>query len=302
MTAVASRPTTDATTPRSRSAWTGGRLAWLAVLLLLAVLAALPSWQNVLTLALRSDEYSHMLMVLPVFALLLWQRREQLAAIVPHYSLWGLAIAAVGVAMDFAGFASQIDLLKDLGMVAMVVGAVVAVTGPRWPLAAKAAFGALIFLVPVPGRIRQQIALPLQEVSAWITQWILEFIGQPVARLGNVLQINGVDVAVAEACNGMRMVVALALVAYAFVFVMPLRPWARIVILLASPLVAVFANVLRLGPTVLFYGYADKELADFAHDVSGWAVLAVALGVLWGSVALARWLEIPIEPKREEPA
>ncbi|MEO1278714.1 MAG: exosortase/archaeosortase family protein [Planctomycetota bacterium] len=302
MTAVASRPTTDATKPRAWSAWTGGRLAWLTVLLLLAVLAALPSWQNVLTLALRSDEYSHMLMVLPVFALLLWQRREQLAAIVPHYSLWGLAIAAVGVAMDFAGFASQIDLLKDLGMVAMVVGAVVAVTGPRWPLAAKAAFGALIFLVPVPGRIRQQIALPLQEVSAWITQWILEFIGQPVARLGNVLQINGVDVAVAEACNGMRMVVALALVAYAFVFVMPLRPWARIAILVASPLVAVFANVLRLGPTVLFYGYADKELADFAHDVSGWAVLAVALGVLWGSVALARWLEIPIEPKREEPA
>ncbi|MGD1916828.1 MAG: exosortase/archaeosortase family protein [Phycisphaerales bacterium] len=302
MTAVASSPTTDATKPRAWSAWTGGRLAWLAVLLLLAVLAALPSWQNVLTLALRSDEYSHMLMVLPVFALLLWQRREQLAAIVPHYSLWGLAIAAVGVAMDFAGFASQIDLLKDLGMVAMVVGAVVAVTGPRWPLAAKAAFGALIFLVPVPGRIRQQIALPLQEVSAWITQWILEFIGQPVARLGNVLQIKGVDVAVAEACNGMRMVVALALVAYAFVFVMPLRPWARIAILVASPLVAVFANVLRLGPTVLFYGYADKELADFAHDVSGWAVLAVALGVLWGSVALARWLEIPIEPKREEPA
>jgi len=298
VTAVASRPANDATTGRSWSAWTAGRLGWLIALLVLAVLAGLPSWQNVLTLALRSAEYSHMLMVLPVFGLLMWQRREELAAITPRYSLWGVAVAALGVGMDFAGFASQIDLLKDLGMVVMVLGAVVAVAGPRWPLAAKAAFASLLFLVPVPGRIRQQIALPLQEVSAWITQWIMEFIGQPITRMGNVLQINGVDVAVAEACNGMRMVVALALVSYAFVFVMPLRPWARVVILVASPLVAVFANVLRLGPTVLFYGYTDRELADFAHDVSGWAVLAVALGVLWGSVALARWLELPIEPKR----
>lgn len=279
--------------------WTPARIGWLAALLALAVVAGLPSWQNVATLAMGSDEYSHMLLVLPVVGLLLWQRRERLAGVALRYSPWGAAMALAGVAMDFVGFASQIDLLKDMGMVAMAVGAVVTVTGIRWPIAALPAFGALLFFIPVPGRVRQSIALPLQEVSAWITEWVMELIGQPVTRMGNVLQINGVDVAVAEACNGMRMVVALALVAYAFVFSMPLRPWARVAILVMSPLVAIFANVLRLGPTVLFYGYADEELADFAHDVSGWVVLVVALGVLWGFVALCRWLEIPIEPERE---
>lgn len=295
--------TTVAATPQTAviaRGWTPGRLACLAVLLLLAVVAALPSWQNVAFLAWNSSEYSHMLMVLPVFALLLWQRRETLAQITPRYSLWGPAIVFAGVVMDFVGFASQIDLLKDLGMVAMLVGAIVTVTGIRWPLAALPAFGALLFFVPVPGRIRQQIALPLQNISAWITEWVMDLVGQPILRMGNVLQINGVDVAVAEACNGMRMVVALALVAYAFVFVVPLRPWARIAIVVMSPLVAIFANVLRLGPTVLAYGYADEELADFLHDVSGWAVLVVALGVLWGFVALCKWLEIPIEPNRDK--
>ncbi|MFI4915948.1 MAG: exosortase/archaeosortase family protein [Phycisphaerales bacterium JB060] len=290
--------TATATIPnvRRETGWTPWRLAWLVVLLGLAVLAALPSLYNVLDLALRSDEYSHMLLVLPVFAMLLWQRRERLAAIPPRYCLWGAGLAALGVTMDFVGFATQIDLIKDVGMVAMLVAPVVAVAGWRWPMAALPAFGALLFLVPVPGRIRQRIALPLQEVSASITEVLMEVIGQPVLRMGNVLQINGVDVAVAEACNGMRMVVALALVAYAFAFSIPLRPWVRITLLVASPLVAVFANVLRLGPTVLFYGHTNKEFADFAHDVSGWMVLVVALGVLWGSVALARWLELPIEP------
>lgn len=285
----------------SRSGWTASRVSWLVVLLGLAVVAALPSWHNVLDLALRSDEYSHMLLVLPVFGLLLWQRRSRLAAVAPRYSLWGAALAVAGVAMDFIGFASQIDVIKDLGMVVMLVAAVVAVAGWRWPLAALPAFGVLLFLVPVPGRLRQQIAKPLQEVSASITEWILGLLGQPVVRWGNVLEINGIEVAVAEACNGMRMVVALALVAYAFAFSMPLRPWARVAILVASPLIAVLANVLRLGPTVLSYGYLDLELADFVHDVSGWLVLVVALGVLWGSVALARWLELPIEPEASKP-
>jgi len=295
MTSVAATiPETETT-----SVWTPTRLGWLAGLLVLAVLAALPSWQNVLDLALRSSEYSHFLLVLPVVGLLLWQRRERLATAQPQYSMWGVALAALGIGMDFTGFATQIDLLKDMGMVIMLVAAVVAVAGWRWPMRAAPALGALLFLVPVPGRVRQQIALPLQEYSASITEFVMDFIGQPVIRMGNVLQINGVDVAVAEACNGMRMVVALALVAYAFAFSMPLKPWVRIAILILSPLVALFANVLRLGPTVLFYGHADREVADFAHDVSGWAVLVVALGVLWGSVALCRWLELPIEPERE---
>ncbi len=293
------KTTTATTGQESKAAWSAGRLAWLVVLLVLAVLAALPSWHNVLDLALRSDEYSHMLLVLPVVGLLLWQRRERVARIQPRYCLWGVVVAALGVAMDFVGFATQIDLIKDVGMVAMFVAPVVAVAGWRWPLAALPAFGALLFLVPVPGRVRQQIALPLQETSATITQWFMDVFGQVVTRAGNVLQINGVDVAVAEACNGMRMVVALALVTYAFVFSMPLRPWARITLLIASPLVALIVNVIRLIPTVYFYGHWDREAADFAHDVSGWLVLALALGVLWGSVALARWLELPIEDVSE---
>lgn len=299
MTAVASTSTAKVPRDGADGGWTPGRFAWLFVLLALAVLAGLPSWQNVFGLALRSDEYSHMLLVLPVVGILLWQRREDLVKITPRFSLAGPVIAAAGAAMDFVGFASQIDLLKDLGMIAMVLGAIVTVTGLRWVLSAKAAFAAMLFLVPVPGRVRQQISLPLQEGAAVITQWILELFGQPIIRHGNVLVINGIDVGVAEACNGMRMVLALALVSYAFVFIVPLRPWVRVVILLATPVVALIANVSRLGPNVLFYGYTNDELAKFAHDVSGWLVLLVALGVLWGFVALCRWMEIPIEPARE---
>src|SRR5256885_1613630 len=81
-------------------------------------------------------------------------------------------------------------------------------------------------------------ALPLQELSARIVEFMMVLFGSPVQRAGNVLSINGHDVGIAEACNGMRMVAALGLVAFAFVFTVPMRTSVRLLILALSPLVA----------------------------------------------------------------
>ena len=58
----------------------------------------------------------------------------------------------------------------------------------------------------------------------------------PVERSGSKLSINGVDVNIIEACNGLRMVFPLILVSYAFSFGLPLRNSRPFLVLLASPL------------------------------------------------------------------
>jgi exosortase/archaeosortase family protein len=92
------------------------------------------------------------------------------------------------------------------------------------------------------------------------------------------------------------MVSALALISFAFVFSVPMRHSIRIVLLLVSPLVALLVNIIRLIPTVLFYGYASNDTAEFLHDLSGWAVLGLAVAILWGLLSMLRWIEIPIDP------
>ena len=80
-------------------------------------------------------------------------------------------------------------------------------------------------------------------------------------RFGNVLVINNEQIAVGEACNGMRMVFALVLVAYAFVFSSPLKMTTRLVLLVLSPLAALICNVVRLIPTSLVLGYSTASVA-----------------------------------------
>jgi exosortase len=156
----------------------------------------------------------------------------------------------------------------------------------------------LLFMVPFPGRLRQQIAVPLQTITAQATQQLLELLGILVDRSGSVLRINGVDVAIAEACNGLRMILALGLVCYAFAFATPLRGYVRAMVLLATPLCAVVCNVIRLAPTVWIYGHYPTIAADRFHSISGWVMLFVAFFMLAGIVRVLRWARVPVVPLR----
>lgn len=262
----------------------------------LAVAATWSTWVDIFTVGIRNEEQSHVLLAPVVAAWLLWVRRERLRFTRPQWNYVGPAMVAAGWGLALLGFSQGHLAFEQLGVILTVIGAAVTVLGMSFVLKFLPAFGALLFLMHVPGRIRQGIAIPLQQVTAQITSFVLELFSVPVSRTGNVLTINGYDVAVAEACNGMRMVAALAIVTYAFVFSVPMRQSVRIGLLVMSPIVAIVCNVIRLIPTVLFYGYADLGTAELFHDLSGWAMLFVALGILWGMLGTLRWLEAPIAP------
>lgn len=270
----------------------------LAVLCALAIFATRHIWIDIFQLAINNDESSYILLALPVAIILAWLRRERVRLCPPRASPLGALIIAGGWGLIALGQDRAIDLFRDFGALLVVAGAVLTVTGRGVFLRFAAAWGALLFLVPVPGRIRGLIAVPMQQVSAEVTAFLLEIFGLPIERHGNMLMINGVEVAIAEACNGMRLVAALALVAYAFVFSFPMRTWARLLLLAISPIMAVLVNVVRLVPTTLLYGYANPDIAGLFHDLAGWAVLGLALASMWGVLALMRYLELPISPYR----
>ena len=249
--------------------------------------------------AMEDEEASHLRLVPLAVAWLAWVRRDRVAA-APGGAYWlGAAIAAMAALTYLVGERLVIESMWHAGALLLPVGIVAGAVGGRKLLAAWPAALCVLFAVPVPGTIRAQIALPLQEWSAVLAAHALELLGEPVVRKGSVLTVAGFDVAVAEACNGMRMFFALALVGFLYAFLHPLRPWARLLVLAASPVVALACNVLRLVPTAWMYGHASEAAADGFHDAGGWLMLFVAYGLLAGLVAVLRWAGVPVD--RDEP-
>jgi len=281
-----------------RSTWDTRRVALAVLLGVVAVWAGWRAWADIVYIALRDEEASQVWLVLPIFAWLVWLRKDALAKIRPTYSMLGPTLIALGWAISLYGFFNLQQALWHGGAVIVVVGAFASIAGSRVMKALLPTLVVLAFLVPVPGMIRQRIAIPMQTYTASASEFVFQLLAMPVARSGNVLTFNGQDVAVAEACNGMRMVFALLLVTYAFVFATPLRSSVRVLILILSPVAAIGCNVLRLIPTVYLYGHYPDTWGPTFHDFSGWAMLALAFGLLMGTVRLLQWAEVPVMQNR----
>jgi exosortase len=196
------------------------------------------------------------------------------------------------------GFESGTQIAWHAGAAVSLVGIVLSMTGLLPVVLLAPVFGVMAFMLPIPGELRHAIAYPLQEIATSVTHSMLEVIGISAIKSGNVLIINGEQVAVGEACNGMRMVFALTLVVYGFAFGMPLKPGTRATLLVLSPGIAMVCNVLRLVPTSLIFGYSDVHVAQQFHDLAGWVMLPVAMIMLVAVLRTIRWLEFPVTQLR----
>jgi exosortase len=261
---------------------------------LLGVAATWDAWLDIYTLAYKDEEYSHIFLV-PIVALaMVYVRRMRMRHCRPSGAIVGVMFVALGWAMSSYGFYHARQALWHLGAVVVVLGCMLSVLGKNVLFRFLPAAAVLVFLVPVPGRIRQAIALPLQTWTAQTAQTGLEICGVETEVSGNTLSINGRPVTVAEACNGMRMVFPLLLVSYAFCFALPLRQGVRFLMLLVSPLIAIFCNVVRTMPTIWLYGNANRAIADAFHAWSGWARYVVSLVLLLVIIRALKWAMLPL--------
>lgn len=275
--------------------------------LLIATLTAVVWWgwralEDIALFALGQVDNGYILLAPFVAAYLAYLRRSRFQFIRYRPNLQGAALVAVGLALSNWGDANGVQLFWHGGVLLAMFGCVYSMTG--WELLRQFAPAviAMFLVIPLPGRIREALAGPAQEFSVVTAHGLLQILGFEATRAGSVITIAGEPVAVGEACNGMRMVFALGLVVFAFVFSVPYSTSTRLVLIALAPFVALACNVIRLVPTSVAYGWFDPEVAEQVHDVGGWLMLPLALLMLMGIVRLMKWLDLPVMNWRLVPA
>jgi exosortase len=260
----------------------------------LGICATFDAWQDIFQFAYHDEEYSHIFIVPLVAIFLVWVRRMRLRHCKPSGRFIGPVIVAIGWFFYSYGFYHSIQSFWHGGAVLVVIGCTLSILGKGVIFRFFPAFALLVFLVPAPARLRIAIAGPLENWTASITERLLELCGVIDTEVtGNALRINGHPVLVAEACNGLRMVFSLIMVSFAFCFALPLRNFVRILILIASPLAAIFCNVVRVLPTIWMYGY-EPQYAEIFHNIAGWAMLPLAFMMLYSIIKVLQWAMIPV--------
>lgn len=245
-----------------------------------------------------APEYSHGFLV-PLFAMyLLYHRRALLRDVRLRASWLGLLFLAVGCCLLLLGAFVGVDYLNGVALVPTLLGIAALLGGTpavRWAWV-PAMF--LLFMIPLPFRLAHGLSGPLRGVATFSSGYVLQAIGFPVVMEGHTLLVRDYQIGIAEACSGLSMLFVFVAIAFA-VAITSRRPWLdRVVVVLAAVPIAVVANVVRITLTAVAYWGFGKRLGDLIfHDLSGWLMMPLALGMLWLVLKLIDTILIPAEER-----
>jgi len=229
----------------------------------------------------RSDEYSSGLLVPFLAVYVLWSRRHDIFQCSIGPSVWGLFAFVAAQAVRMFGLFFMYGSLERFS-IALTIGALVLLLF-GWQLFRKVST-VLLFLclmLPWPNRIQAAVTLPLQRWATSSAVFCLEMIGFEVLQEGNIIHIGSASVAVAEACNGLRMVTAFFVISGLVVLLAKRTWWEKLIVLASSLPIALLCNTTRLAITAITLTVLGGEHWEkIFHDFGGYAMMPLALGIV----------------------
>ena len=243
-----------------------------------------------------NPQYSHGWLV-PVFAaVLLYARRDRLDLVALKPSWFGLPLLALGVGLRLVGGYYYFAWLDPVSLLPTLLGIGVLVGGPafgRWAWPAVLFLG---FMIPLPFRLAIALSGPLQHLATVASTFIMQVAGLPALAEGNVILLNEYQINIVEACSGLSMLMVFVALSAAMALIV-VRPLTDRLILFASAVpIAVAANIVRITVTGVLYDTVGGEAAHaFFHDVAGWLMMPLALGLLWLELKVLDRLFVPVK-------
>ncbi len=231
--------------------------------------------------------------IIPFFSLYyLYLQRDRMPRGLPSDGTAGRLVGALLLLAAFALYARstlvQQEYPKTISLVLTVMGIVLMVCG--WPLARWSWFAVafLLFAMPVPQRLYDQMTMPLRGIASNVSAAVLSVLPGMIAEAQGtvveyVYQGRSGTLDIERACSGMRLMMTMTALGVAMAFVHERPMWQRMIMVLACVPIAIFCNIVRVTTTGLMVVFGQEELArGSAHMLLGLGMLFVAFALYWG--------------------
>ena len=238
----------------------------------------------------HSGDWSHGLIV-PLFSLyFLHLQRRRLAEVPVRPNFAGLPLLLLALAMYGAAiWPLKMGFPKSVAIVLTIFAATIMLAGPRMLRITWLPIAYLMFAIPWPVTIYDESTLPLRKLASEMAAAVLNLapgIDQAI-REGTIIRylFHGEpgQLGVAQACSGMRLLMAFCALGVAMAYLSDRPWWHRLIMVAACVPIAIFCNMLRVTITGLIHIYWSPEYAQgTAHTILGLVMLFVAFGLFSG--------------------
>ncbi|MCA8955098.1 MAG: exosortase/archaeosortase family protein [Planctomycetes bacterium] len=233
---------------------------------------------------MQGEYYSHgpLLPIVAVFVVLNQRTRWTEQPATPDRRGWWLL--GLGLLLRFAGAAQTVDSLSAASLMPSIAGLVQLTVGWRRLVSLLPVIGLLALATPMPMDLTGRVAFELKEVSIRGALAICEMVDLGVFRHGANIKVPGqaVMLPVADACGGLRSLLALSTLGYCLAFFMGSSSFKRraVIILLTVPLAA-GVNILRIVGLCVMAKRVDVYYAGgTGHTIMNLSAWVVNIGIL----------------------
>jgi exosortase len=288
---------TDLSGSESETGWLDlGLHSWIKIIIIGGLLFHLFNDEvtSIVRRWVEDPSWSHGFLI-PVFSLyFINQHRNEIlkTKVKPNYI--GLALIIFGIAFYALNkkSASRYGYLDPMCMIGVLGAVVLFLCGWRILKYTWLAIFFLVFAVPLPTRYYFLITMPMRKWAAAAATLLLNMVnGLQATAHGVVIDVvykgNPVEPAlnVAEACSGMRLLMAFMALGVAMAYLHYRPIWQRLVLLGSTIPIAIFCNIIRVTVTGFIYILIHPKYAQgIYHDMLGMAMLPLAFG-LYGFLA-----------------
>lgn len=271
-------------------------------LLLLAIAVSYRALGFVIRSAVSVDQYSHILLVLPVSVAFLYLLRARVLSKVSYSKPGGIAFALLAAASAFVTV--HIDTLSASGEVSLSVflfascciAAFLFCYGPQAFRVASFPLLFLLLMVPLPDTALARVVQTLQEGSAVASCLLFRLAHIPYVRHGFVIALPKIDIYIAEECSGIRSSMVLLLCSLVLGHLYLKSVWSKTMLMLAALLLTVAKNGLRIFVLSTLGMYVDPSfLSGRLHHEGGFIFFGLAFAALF----LLIWLlqKLPLDQR-----
>ncbi len=229
----------------------------------------------------NQSTFNHCWLILPMFGWLIARRRETLATLEPAASTKGLVWVAAAGLLWLAGELAGVQLLRHAALVAMPVALVPALFGTQVTRALLFPLAFALFMIP----IGEELVPTMQRVTAELIMPMLHVSGIPAALDGIFITTPRGYFAVAEACSGVKFLVAIAALSTFAAHLWFRRRSRQFAFVAFALLVGIIANAVRAwGTIVMAETWGTRFAVGADHLIYGWVFFAIVMAlVAWGA-------------------
>jgi exosortase len=225
----------------------------------------------------KSEYYSHIALIPLVSIYLIYIKRKEIFAQVNYLFVVGIPVLLLGIALFLGGilWGAPLDNNNYASLIAFSIfifmnGAFILLYGISAYRTALFPLLFLIFIVPIPTALMDNIIYFLQVGSTEFTNLLFLASGTPYIRDGFVFHLPNVSVEVAEQCSGIRSSMAIFIVAILAGYMFLKSYWKIIFLVICAVLIAMLKNGIRILTLSLLGNYVDPRiLSSSLHKEGG---------------------------------